>query len=135
MRPRLGLVATAAATALAIGLSGGCAAGHNVLGTEADPCFRALPAATAAQHHHGQLVGVRSVSAETADRILKGVLGKNAVCLVAFRDNYTASDVDHLVPGSPTAGRYAVVAVGMRSRQPIGTVLTDELPLRFHHTR
>jgi hypothetical protein len=115
--------------------SAGCAAGHNALGPRAEPCFRTLPVATTATRAHGRLVGVRSVSDETATRIMGRPIDASGVCLIAFRGTFKATDVDHLVPGSPPSGKYAVVAVSMRSRQPLGTKLIDQLPLRFQHTR
>jgi hypothetical protein len=138
-----------------------CVTPHNSLGTKSSSCFQGLPAATAAVHKKGKLVGVRAVSGSTARDVLAGQDPSSAttttsapsttaapgpgaapdepagrgVCLFAFKSSYRAADVDHLRPESPPSGQYAVVAVTIRSVRPVGTVLTDKLPVRFHHLR
>jgi hypothetical protein len=142
--------ATAVAVTALFGLSA-CVTPHNSLGTKSSSCFQGLPAATAAVHSKGKLVGVRAVSGSTARDVLGAsppttpttstttapgqASSRKGVCLFAFKNSYRAADVDHLRPGSPDHGQYAVVAVTVRTVRPVGAVLSDKLPFRFHHLR
>ncbi len=103
------------------------------MNTDASVCFRSLAVASDAVHHKGKLVGVRRVSArELAKQMPEAtVAGPNPVCLVAFKSDYLAGEVDHAQPPGP--GRYAVVAVTTGAPTLLGARVTDRLPLRFRH--
>lgn len=144
------------ALAAAVGLSAltACVTPHNGLGTASSSCFQGIPVATAAVHKNGKLVGVRAVSGATARAVLEGRLPSEpptttsttsagattgprlrGVCLFAFKGTYVATGVDHVRPGSPQRGHYAIVAVTVRTARPIAVVLADKLPVRFNHLR
>ena len=133
------------AVVVLVGVAGACVAPRNGLGTSSSACFQGLPAADAAQHDHGHLVGVRAVSGGTARDVLNGKpdvlvpagddevdIGKR-VCLFAFHGTFGAGSVDQESSASRGTGDYAVVAVTMRDPRAIGAVVVDHLPLHFHH--
>ena len=125
---RVAAGATVALVALAA-----CAAPRNAIGTRSSACFRALPTAMTAVHHHGHLVGVRKVSRAT---LLHAVPQPNPpdgrdFCVVGFSGPYRSQDVER--PSGPAAGRYAMVAVTTRGTDALRTYLVDHLPLRLRH--
>lgn len=126
-RPRSAVLAVAAL----LMFGGACAAPRNSLNTGASVCFRALPAARAAVHGKGKLVGVRRVPRATVAKRFPEVTfhSRAQLCLVAFRDDYDAGDVDR----APGGGRYAVVVLDARTSEVIHTSVTGRLPMRFRH--
>ena len=111
----------------------GCAAPRNAIGTRSSACFRALPTAKAAVHHHGRLVGVRKVSRPT---LLRAVPQSDPpdgrdFCVVGFSGPYRSQDVDR--PSGPPSGHYAMVVVTTRGTAALRTYLADHLPLRLRH--
>lgn len=121
--------------AVAVGvalLATSCAGQRNALNTSASPCFRALPAATAAVHRKGRLVGVRQVdTARLAEKVHAAAsLDHRRLCGVAFRAEYGPGEVS----GADAArtGHYALVLVDDGQRVVAAFVL-DELPMRFTH--
>lgn len=112
----------------------GCAGGRNVLNTSASTCFRGLPAASAAVGPKAKLVGVRSVRrAELVARIpaASRIAGAGSVCAIAYRANFTATDVPGADPRGP--GAYALVALDSHGSTVLATFVLDDLPLRFNH--
>ena len=110
-----------------------CAGPRNTLNTATSHCFRALPLAKATVNNRGHLVGVRSVVATTlagrlpeADR-----LGRQRLCLIAFRGPYAAGEIPRAQPAGP--GPYAIVAVDSNGSTVLASFVVDELPLRFRH--
>jgi len=88
---------------------------------------------TATVNNRGHLVGVRSVVATTlagrlpeADR-----LGRQRLCLIAFRGPYAAGEIPRAQPAGP--GPYAIVAVDSNGSTVLASFVVDELPLRFRH--
>ena len=84
-------------------------------------------------NNRGHLVGVRSVVATTlagrlpeADR-----LGRQRLCLIAFRGPYAAGEIPRAQPAGP--GPYAIVAVDSNGSTVLASFVVDELPLRFRH--
>ena len=129
-------------------LVAGC---HNVNPTvtaSVSPCFRVLPQAHAALGGQGKFVDVARIRGGAVTRFPRlptttdttepttGVTptslapGRRDVCLVAYSGPFDASRVQHLVRGIGT--RYAVVVVGVTSRQVRGVILTDTLPKPLH---
>jgi len=122
-----------AAAAAAVALLAACAGPRNTLNTATSHCFRALPLAKATVNNRGHLVGVRSVVATTlagrlpeADR-----LGRQRLCLIAFRGPYAAGEIPRAQPAGP--GPYAIVAVDSNGSTVLASFVVDELPLRFRH--
>ena len=123
----------AAACVVASAVLAACAAPRQTLGTRSSPCFRSLPAANAAVHHSGRLVGVRRVSRETLLHAFPSAQlppGRE-FCVVGFSDDYRTDKVDH--PGGAPVGKYAVVVVNMRGTSVVQTFLVDRVPLRLRH--
>jgi hypothetical protein len=121
-----------ACLAALLAISTSCAGARNSLNTTASPCFRALAAADDAVHRKGRLVGVRLV--ETEDLVHRvpeaAALGRQRLCGVAYRDDFTSGEVIGAEPGH--TGRYALVLVD-RSQRVIASFVLDELPMRFTH--
>ncbi|HKN40479.1 MAG TPA: hypothetical protein VJ456_15385 [Acidimicrobiia bacterium] len=122
-----------AGAAAAVALLAACAGPRNTLNTATSHCFRALPLAKATVNNRGHLVGVRSVVATTlagrlpeADR-----LGRQRLCLIAFRGPYAAGEIPRAQPAGP--GPYAIVAVDSNGSTVLASFVVDELPLRFRH--
>jgi len=113
-----------------------CGAARNSLGTSASSCYRALPAARAAVHQRGRLLGVRRVSTaqlrHSFPRLPAGA-GSTSMCVIAFHGPYGRGTVEHSVPVPAAAGTYAVVAVDSRSPHKVSAFVVNRLPFRFHH--
>jgi len=123
----------AAACVVASAVLAACAAPRQTLGTRSSPCFRSLPAANAAVHHSGRLVGVRRVSRDALLHAFpKAQLpaGRD-FCVVGFSDTFRADKVDRAT-GSQT-GKYAAVIVTMRGTTALQTFLVDRIPLQLRH--
>ncbi len=127
-----------AGTAISLSFAG-CTSGHTVLGTTVNPCFKALPAATTAVHRQGVFIGVRSDRADTlikqAPRLASvpemASLGRQTVCVVAYRGEYQPGQVDKATSTHP--GHYAVVIVKASDSQVVVSFILRHLPLRFRH--
>ena len=121
------------AALLAVGAA--CTAPRNSLNTPASSCFRSLPAAAAAVHHKGKLVGVRHVKTDRLARRVPEVTAtaERVVCVVAFEDDYGPGSVR--ATGPQRSGRYAMVVVRNRDSKVLAVHLRDSLPLRFRHVR
>jgi hypothetical protein len=111
----------------------GCAGARSTLNTTASACFKALPAADAAVHGKGRLVGVRQLdTTELARRLPEAAaLGHRQLCGVAYEANYGSGDV----AGTDTsrAGRFALVLVDHQGHQVVAAYVVDQLPMRFSH--
>lgn len=120
-----------------IALAGGCTSAHNSLGTGSSACFSALPAAEAAVHHQGSLLGVRRLPVPKLGNHRAHQVGPvtpgELVCVAAFRGEYRPGSVDHAE--HPVAGRYATVVVTSRTGTPmvVAAFVSDRLHLRFRH--
>jgi hypothetical protein len=127
----------AALVALAVAF-GACAGARNSLGTAASPCYRALPGAIEAVHHKGHLVGVRRVKTSTLQRRLPGdqqlaAVRDRQLCVFAFSDDFHAGDVTGAT--NMDHGRYAIVALTIKSPKVVAAAIVDRLPTRFRHFR
>jgi hypothetical protein len=126
-----------------IGLAAGCTTPRDALGTNASPCFRALPVAADAVGESGTLQGVRLLSGATLAREprLRSVLSARAgapvgsVCVFAYRGSYTQADVEKPLGSPPASGKgdYAVAVVSMPGNRLLGTVVLQREPFGFHH--
>ncbi len=119
-------------------LTSACTGGHSSLGSTASPCFKALPLAEGAVHHHGRLLGVRRVTpaAFGASSRVRSILdqhkiGKSSVCVIAFQGPYKAGQVDHVV--QHRSGNVAIVFVDEKGSTVLASFVLDRLPLRFRH--
>lgn len=131
-------VMLAAILALA-GTVSGCTASRNDLGTHDSACFRVLPEALAAVHDRGHLAGERYLPPRELIVSLSHVVvpdalvdaSKVATCLVAFRGNFTSSNVEK--PWAPTGdtGRIAIVIVRQRDLMLLATVVLGRIPPRL----
>ncbi|HXX90433.1 MAG TPA: hypothetical protein VEI83_09450 [Acidimicrobiales bacterium] len=144
MRKWRGLVALWAVGALVAGVgAGACTSARNALGTNASPCFQALPIAADAVHERGSFQGVRLVDASTLASYprLRDVLTVRAgaplgsVCAFAYQGSFTTAQVDKPL-GRPATGtgRYAVVIVSTPENDLLATVVLDRIPFRFRHS-
>ncbi|MGA3353306.1 MAG: hypothetical protein ABSD85_09000 [Acidimicrobiales bacterium] len=139
---RKALAALAAVLALA-GLLSGCTASRNALGTHDSACFRVLPEALAAVHHHGHFEGERYLPPRALILDLHWVAVPKALevpprvatCLVAFTGHFTASGVERGWSPTGKKGRYAIVIVRQRSLVLLATVVLVRIPpkLIFGH--
>jgi len=132
-RRRLRLRAGVAAAVL--GLLAACGGPRNTLNTATSQCFRALPLARNTVNQRGKLVGVRSVLGTTLAKQQPeaAFLGRQRLCVVAFRGPYAAGQVPRANPPGP--GTYALVAVDRGGSTVLGSFVVDDLPLRFRHLR
>jgi len=121
------------AVSLAVSLAG-CSARGASLGTTSSPCFHALPAAAAAVHGQGSLLGVLLVDASRLRRRVPAVatLGTTKLCMVAYQGAFLPAHVSH--PLVNHGGRFAVVAVNQAGTKVLGTLLLNRLPLAFRHS-
>lgn len=136
----LALAVSVAVTAAGLGA---CGAGRDGLGTNAGPCFMALPTAKRAVGGHGSLAGVRlvDVSRFTARNgpamyallSLLPVRPAHDVCLVAYTGSFTPGQVEQpLGPPPPGgAGRYAIAVVTTPKPGLLGTFVVRHEPLNF----
>jgi hypothetical protein len=118
-----------------------CAATRNELGLNDGLCYVALPAANAAVHGRGSLIGLRlrkvsdlrvvhqlmPLPTPRGHRLNSGT----RLCLVAFRGAFAAREV-HRARGRE-AGRVAVVVLTYPGNRVLGTVILDRPPLPFGH--
>ena len=121
----------------------GCTSARDTLGTNASPCFDALPVAHDAVHGQGTFAGVRlvSLSSLSADVHLQPYLSEltkakvHDVCVVSYRGTFTTDDVKKPVGRPPTGGvgHYAIVIVSKPQGRLVGTVVRLTQPLRFGH--
>jgi uncharacterized protein YceK len=117
----------------------GCSTVRASLGTTNGGCFLALPAASAAVHHHGHLLGARLVGANTLGRhsamgaVVSSTPGPKIrrVCLVAFGGLFKAADV--ALPAGAPNGPVAVAIVEYPHSVLLGTVILHHLPEGFGH--
>ncbi|HKN90898.1 MAG TPA: hypothetical protein VJ622_11490, partial [Acidimicrobiia bacterium] len=58
-------------------------------------------------------------------------LGRQRLCLIAFRGPYAAGEIPRAQPAGP--GPYAIVAVDSNGSTVLASFVVDELPLRFRH--
>ncbi|MGA2528738.1 MAG: hypothetical protein ABSG36_06185 [Acidimicrobiales bacterium] len=137
------LLAALGAVLVLAGLLGGCTASRNALGTHDSACFRVLPEALSAIHHHGHFEGERylppralilDLHRAAVPKALQ-VPPKVATCLVAFTGHFSATTVK--LGWSPTGkpGRIAIVIVRQRNLALIATVVLVRIPpkLIFGH--
>jgi hypothetical protein len=130
--------------AAAVGI-GACGAGRGILGTNASPCFLALPVANRAVEGRGSLDGLRLVDltrfTARGDRALRELLDQmpippsREVCLVAYRGSFTVGQVE--LPFGPIppsgVGRYAIAVVTIPKSELLGTLVVAHEPLSFKH--
>ena len=112
-----------------------CAGARNSLGTNASPCYRAVPAARTAVPR-GTLIGVRRIHTASLQRDLPNdsklaSVQAKELCVFAFRGAYKPGDVALATPGQ--AGPYAVVAVTLIHPSVVAASVLDHLPIRFGH--
>ncbi|HUK71311.1 MAG TPA: hypothetical protein VLW50_21505 [Streptosporangiaceae bacterium] len=136
-------MALIASIAVAVVGLGACGAGRDALGTDAAPCFAALPVAKQAVKGRGSLAGVRlaNVSHFTArrDRAMHELLDllpappAHDVCLVAYAGSFTPGQVELPLgpPPSGGVGRYAIVVVTSTNHQLLATFVVRHEPLNF----
>jgi hypothetical protein len=122
-----------AGVAVALAALAGCGGPRNSLNTETSQCFRALPLARNTVNARGKLVGVRAILGTTLAKQLPEAapLGKQRLCVVAFRGPYTENQVPRANPPGP--GTYALVAVDRGGSTVVASFVVNELPLRFRH--
>lgn len=131
-------------------LAAACTSARNTLGTNASPCFSALPVASQAVHGRGSFAGVllvssAAVSTSRSDRVkevrseLEARAGHplRSVCAVAYTGRFTPSQVDRFLGPAPSSGssRYAVVVLEHPGNRVLATLLRDRAPLHFEHSR
>ena len=122
-------------------VASGCSA-HNALGTSNSPCYVALPAAEAAVHHQGHLMGLKLVTVSSlssfprlygvADTTTAAGTPVTKVCLAGFIGRFTYSNVEQ--PVGPPHGKVAVAVLTYQGNQLLGTVLYRHVPVRFGHS-
>ena len=133
-----GLFAVASTVSLA-----GCAATRNELGLSDGLCYVALPAANAAVHGQGSLLGLRLRRVSDLlpvrqlprmSRIGRGmdISTGTRLCLVAFRGDFSSSDVTK--PRGLPSGRVAVVVLTYPNNRLLATVILRHPPLPFGHS-
>jgi hypothetical protein len=136
----------AAITVTAAGLAA-CGAGRDAMGTNAGPCFAALPIAKKAVRGRGEFAGVRlvDVSSFTArnGRAMHELLDllpvprPREVCLVAYAGSFTPGQVERPLgpPPSAAAGRYAIAVVtAPPGPRLLATFVVRRAPLIFSRT-
>lgn len=133
LRCRVRAGAVAVAITLALVAPAACGGPRNSLNTATSQCFRALPLARNTVNNRGKLVGVRSVLGTTLARDLPEAapLGKQRLCVVAFRGPYGEAQVPRANPAGP--GTYALVAVDRGGSTVLASFVVNDLPLRFRH--
>jgi len=120
-----------------------CTSPRNALGTNASPCYQALPVAAAAVHHRGTLQGVRLIDVRRLphDDRLRAVLSEGGgsaiktVCAFSYRGSYRFDQVQRPLGRQPTSGSapYAVVLVSMPQNALLATFVLAHQPFRFRH--
>ena len=122
------------------GLVSGCTAARTSLGTSDDSCYLALPAASAAVHNHGHLIGVHlfvgSKLRQTAPAVYRNLESElkpsDKVCVTAFTGTFSRATVDDA--HGRTSGVLLVVVTTTPSNHLLGTVIFKHAPLHFGHT-
>jgi hypothetical protein len=123
----------AGVAAVVLGALVACGGPRNTLNTKTSQCFRALPLARNTVNQRGKLVGVRSVLGTTLAKELPEAapLGRQRVCVVAFRGPYAVDQVPLAKPAGP--GTYALVAVDPKGTTVLASFIVNDLPVRFRH--
>jgi hypothetical protein len=133
-------------------LASGCATPRASLGTSQNACFFALPVAADAVSHQGHFAGIhrlvlapgqtlplpaggrRPITTTTASSSTTTPGTKPAkprgACLVAFKGVFDPARIS-LLRGPNRTGRYAIVAVGLRTHKVVAVYLADALPRTF----
>ena len=141
-RAAYGLVAVVASVALVA-----CQKVTPVVTASVSPCFRVLPQAHAALGGQGKFVDVARIRGGAVSRFPRLPTttvvaapstatpttlapGRRDVCLVAYSGPFDPSRVQHLV--RQMGNHYAIVVVGVTSREVRGVLLTDTLPKPLH---
>jgi len=135
--PRFGRRVLAVTAIVVAGLTTGCGAPRNALGTSASPCFRALPGAQAAVGRKGKLIGVRRIRTATLRRRFPqnarvASVTDKYVCTFAFKGQYGPGEVELATNTVP--GPYAVVAITSKGNEVVAAFVVQQLPTRFGHT-
>ncbi|MGH9065004.1 MAG: hypothetical protein ACRD0L_13720 [Acidimicrobiales bacterium] len=133
--------------AVAGSVLGGCAAPHTDLGPRSSTCFKALPAAHAAAHGHGHLLGLRLSSATRVARLVGELTGSGGVdpaslpgpatkpdrplCVVAFQGDFASGQVTG--SAGSASGHFAIVVVNPSGDGPVRSFVVSRLPVRFRH--
>jgi hypothetical protein len=122
---------------------GACTSPRDALGTNASPCYQALPVAAAAVHHRGAFQGVRLIDAQHLGRNdqLRAVLSVRAghpirsVCAFSYRGAYTLDQVERPLgfPPAESPAPYAVVLVATPQNTLLATFVLEHQPFRFRH--
>ncbi len=126
---------------VAVSLGAGCTSARAELGTSDSSCYLSLPAATKAVGPHGRLLGVHLFTLDElrskAPTIYAQVAPHHAttqrVCVMAFSGHFTSYAVS--MPHGLSAGPVAVVVLSSPSNHLLGTVILEQVPLRFAHSR
>jgi len=132
-------LAAFAVVVLLAGLSAGCTASRNGLGTHDSVCFRVYPEAVAAVHGHGKFAGERYLPPRALILQMPGVsvpdslqdVSQVATCLVAFTGHFTAATVEKGWAPHGKAGRIAIVVVRQRDSLLLATVVLSRIPRRL----
>jgi len=132
---RMKLAACAVVVAVA-GLSAGCTASRNGLGTHDSVCFRVYPEAFAAVHRHGKFAGVKYLPPRALIVEMPGVsvpdalqdASRVATCLVAFVGHFSVANVEDGWGPEGKSGRIAIVIVRQRDSLLLGTVVLSRIP-------
>jgi hypothetical protein len=143
LRDRVALIATVTITAAGLAA---CGAGRDAMGTNAGPCFAALPIAVQAVRGRGEFAGVRLVNVrgltarnERAMRKLLDLLPvprPHEVCLVAYTGRFTPGQVGRPLGPLPSGGvgRYAIAVVTTPEPRLLATFVVRRAPLIFSRT-
>jgi hypothetical protein len=136
----LALAVSVAVTTVGLGA---CGAGRDGLGTNAGPCFMALPTAKRAVGGRGSLAGVRLVNVSRFSarngRAMHELLSllpvrpAHDVCLVAYTGSFTLGQVEQPLGPPPPGGvgRYAIAVVTTPKPGLLGTFVVRHDPLNF----
>jgi hypothetical protein len=131
-----------ASIAVVLGLAA-CGAGRDAMGTNAGPCFAALPVAKHAVHGRGLLAGVELVDVaaltDRNQRQIHDLLGQlpaapgHNVCLVAYAGSFTPEQVELPLGAPPSGGvgHYAIVAVTTSKPKLLATFVVRHVPPNF----
>jgi hypothetical protein len=128
----LGVVLLTAALA---GTLAGCTAPRNALGNASSSCFRALAAAPAAVGHEGRFAGVRALSAQQLQLVLRHEAGDKTslpkaivantspVCVVEYRGTFHVASLQRPWPPETKPGASVAVVVDAKNDRPLATIL------------
>jgi hypothetical protein len=134
------LGAVIAGCVLLVALLGGCTSARSSLGTSDSSCFLALPTASQAVHHQGELLGLHRFTVGSLRKKAPKLLleldtsekSSQLVCVVAFRGEFHSSAVTG--PKGRPEGKLAVVVTTTPANHVLGTVIFRRIPLRFSHS-